>query len=72
MENFAQPTIEGMGKVVLKMTFSKKLLILNNVLYVPKVRIRNNLVFHSMLNKFGFRMIFNQIKLFFLDLLECM
>ena len=55
MGNSATSEIEGQGKVILKMTSGKELT-LNNVLYVPEIR--KNLVSGSLLNKHGFRMVF--------------
>nr|AAK70407.1 pol polyprotein [Citrus x paradisi] len=55
MGNSATSEIEGQGKVALKMTSGKELT-LNNVLYVPEIR--KNLVSGSLLNKHGFRMVF--------------
>ncbi|XP_031106181.1 uncharacterized protein LOC116010816 [Ipomoea triloba] len=57
--NFAQSDVEGLGKVVLKMTFGKELT-LKNVLYVPELR--KNLVSGSLLNKHGFKMVFESNK----------
>ena len=51
--------VEGQGKVLLKMTSGKQLT-LNNVLYVPEIR--KNLVSGSLLNKHGFRMVFESDK----------
>lgn len=51
MGNLATSKIEGQRKVILKMTFGKKLT-LNDVLYVPEIR--KNLVFGSQLKKKGF------------------
>ena len=59
MGNSASSTIEGHGKVLLKMTSGKQLT-LNNVLYVPEIR--KNLVSGSLLNKHGFRMVFESDK----------
>ncbi|XP_071916128.1 uncharacterized protein [Coffea arabica] len=59
MGNSASSAIEGQGKVLLKMT-SSKTLTLNDVLYVPEIR--KNLVSGSLLNKHGFRMIFESDK----------
>ncbi|PKI65480.1 hypothetical protein CRG98_014138 [Punica granatum] len=59
MGNSAHSAVEGQGKVVLKMTSGKKLT-LNNVLYVPEIR--KNLVSGSLLNKHGFRMVFESDK----------
>ncbi|KAH9746354.1 CCHC-type domain-containing protein [Citrus sinensis] len=55
MGNSATSEIESQGKVILKMTSGKELT-LNNVLYVPEIR--KNLVSGSLLNKHGFRMVF--------------
>ena len=60
MGNSATSDIRGQGKVILKMT-SGKSLTLNNVLYVPEIR--KNLVSGSLLNKHGFRMVFESIRL---------
>ena len=59
MGNSATSEIEGQGRVVLKMTSGKELT-LNNVLYV--LEIRKNLVSGSLLNKHGFRMVFESDK----------
>ena len=59
MGNSATSEIQGQGKVTLKMT-SEKNLTLNNVLYVPEIR--KNLVSSSLLNKHGFRMVFEANK----------
>ena len=59
MGNSAAFEIEGQGKVILKMTSGKELT-LNNVLYVPEIR--KNLVSGSLLNKHGFRMVFESDK----------
>ena len=59
MGNSATSEIEGQGKVILKMTSGKELT-LNNVLYVPEIR--KNLVSGSLLNKHGFRMVFESDK----------
>ena len=59
MGNSATSDIRGQGKVILKMT-SGKSLTLNNVLYVPEIR--KNLVSGSLLNKHGFRMVFESDK----------
>ncbi|XP_071913959.1 uncharacterized protein [Coffea arabica] len=59
MGNSASSAIEGQGKVLLKMT-SGKTLTLNDVLYVPEIR--KNLVSGSLLNKHGFRMVFESDK----------
>ncbi|XP_075499393.1 uncharacterized protein LOC142537784 [Primulina tabacum] len=55
MGNSATFEIKGKGKVFLKMTSGKELT-LNNVLYVPDIR--KNLVSGSLLNKHGFRIVF--------------
>ncbi|KAL8148433.1 hypothetical protein AgCh_005703 [Apium graveolens] len=55
----ATSTIEGEGTVILKM-ISGKNLTLKNVLYVPDIR--KNLVFYSLLNKHGFRIIIESNK----------
>ena len=55
MVNSAMSKIQGQGKVILKMT-SRKNLTLNNVLYVPEIH--ENLISGSLLNKHGFRMVF--------------
>ncbi|PON88964.1 hypothetical protein TorRG33x02_151930, partial [Trema orientale] len=55
MGNSATSEVQGLGKVVLKMTSGKELT-LNNVMYVPDIR--KNLVSGSLLNKHGFRMVF--------------
>nr|GEU80219.1 Pol polyprotein [Tanacetum cinerariifolium] len=57
--NSATADIKGEGDVVLKMT-SEKELKLNNVLYV--LVIRKNLVSGWLLNKFGFRLVFESDK----------
>ncbi|KZV26179.1 hypothetical protein F511_06346 [Dorcoceras hygrometricum] len=59
MGNSATSEIKGQGKVVLKMTSGKELT-LNNVLYVPDIR--KNLVSGSLLNKHGFRIVFESDK----------
>ena len=59
MGNSATSDIRGQGKVILKMT-SGKSLTLNNVLYVPEIH--KNLVSGSLLNKHGFRMVFESDK----------
>ncbi|KAI3427701.1 uncharacterized protein J3R85_009272 [Psidium guajava] len=59
MGNSATSAVEGQGKVLLKMTSGKELT-LNNVLYVPEIR--KNLVSGSLLNKHGFRMVFESDK----------
>ena len=55
IENSAILDIESQGKVVLKMTSGKEST-LTNVLYV--LEIRKNLVFGSLLNSHGFRLVF--------------
>ena len=55
MENSTTSKIKGQGKVVLKMT-SRKEVTLTNVLYVHEIC--KNLVFGSLLNSHGFRMVF--------------
>ena len=55
MGNSATSDIKGQGKVVLKMTSGKELT-QTNVLYVPEIR--KNLVFGSLLNSHGFRLVF--------------
>ncbi|VFQ77714.1 unnamed protein product [Cuscuta campestris] len=60
MCNFAQSEVQGVGKVKMKMTSGKKLT-LNDVLYVRDIR--KNLVQGSLLNKHGFRMVFESDKL---------
>ncbi|KZV54798.1 hypothetical protein F511_04420 [Dorcoceras hygrometricum] len=59
MGNSATSEIKGQGKVVLKMTSGKELT-LNNVLYVSDIR--KNLVSGSLLNKHGFRIVFESDK----------
>ena len=59
MGNSATSKIKGQGKVVLKMTYGKELT-LTNVLYVPEIR--KNLVFGSLLNNHGFRLVFESNK----------
>ena len=54
MGNSVTFEIKGQGKVVLKMTYGKELT-LTNVLYVPKIQ--KNLVFGSLLNNHGFRLV---------------
>nr|XP_027122051.1 uncharacterized protein LOC113738993 [Coffea arabica] len=68
MGNSASSATEGQGKVLLKMT-SGKTLTMNDVLYVPEIR--KNLVSGSLLNKHGFRMIFESDKVL-LSNLGCM
>ncbi|CAH9125353.1 unnamed protein product [Cuscuta epithymum] len=60
MGNSAHSAVEGVGKVVLKMTSGKELT-LNQVLFVPEIR--KNLISGSLLNKHGFRMVFESDKL---------
>ena len=55
----ASSEIKGQGKVVLEMTFRKDLT-LTNALYVPEIR--KNLVFGSLLNSHGYRMVFKSNK----------
>ncbi|XP_031106310.1 uncharacterized protein LOC116010958 [Ipomoea triloba] len=55
MGNSNQSAVEAVGKVILKMTSGKELT-LNNVLYVPDLR--KNVVSGSLLNKHGFKMVF--------------
>ena len=59
MGNSVTSKIKGQGKVVLKMTYGKELT-LTNVLYVPEIR--KNLVFGSLLNNHGFRLVFESNK----------
>ena len=59
MGNSTTFEIQGQGKVILKMT-SRKNLTLNNVLYVPEIH--KNLVSCSLLNKYGFMMVFEANK----------
>ena len=59
MGNSATSKIKGQRKVVLKMTYGKELT-LTNVLYVPKIR--KNLVFGSLLNNHGFKLVFESNK----------
>ena len=59
MGNKATADIKGEGDVILKMT-SRKELRLSKVLYVPEIR--KNLVSGWMLNKFGFRLVFESDK----------
>lgn len=54
--------IEGQGNVVLKMTL-RKLLTLNNVLYMPEIR--KNLISGSLMNKHGFKTVFESDKIIF-------
>ena len=62
MGNFSTLEIKGQGKVVLNMT-SEKELTLTNVLYV--LELHKNLVFSSLLNSHGFRLVFEADKFFF-------
>ena len=55
MGNSITSEIKSQGKVVLNMT-SRKELTLTNSLYVPEIR--KNLVFGSLLNSYGFQMVF--------------
>ena len=59
MGNSSTSKVEGQGKVVFKMT-SRKEFTLNNVLHVPDIR--KNLVYGLLLNKNGFRLIFESDK----------
>ena len=59
MGNSTMFEIQGQGKVILKMT-SRKNLTLNNVLYVPEIH--KNLISCSLLNKYGFMMVFEADK----------
>ncbi|XP_071719215.1 uncharacterized protein [Rutidosis leptorrhynchoides] len=59
MGNSAIADIKGEGNVILKMTSGKELT-LTNVLYVPEIR--KNLVSGWLLNKFGFRLVFESDK----------
>ena len=61
MGNLATSGIKGQGKVLLKMTSGKEMT-LTNVLYVPEIR--KNLVYGSLLNSHGFRMVFELDKFF--------
>ena len=60
--NFATSKIKDQGKVVLKMTYGKKLT-LTNVLYVPEIR--KSLVSGSLLNNHGFQLVFESNKFIF-------
>jgi hypothetical protein len=62
IENSLTSKVLDIGKVILKMTF-KKLLILINVLHVDN---KNNLVSSSLLSKTGFKMDFRVINLYLL------
>ena len=59
MGNSSTSKVEGKGKVILKMT-SRKELILNDDLHVPEIR--KNLVSGSLLSKNGFRLVFESDK----------
>ncbi|RVW65281.1 Retrovirus-related Pol polyprotein from transposon TNT 1-94 [Vitis vinifera] len=59
MRNFATSRVVEIGKVVLKMT-SEKELVLTDVLHVPDIR--KNLVSGSMLSKNGFKLVFESDK----------
>nr|KAJ0203951.1 hypothetical protein LSAT_V11C500267090 [Lactuca sativa] len=59
MGNSTTSDIQGVGKIVLKMT-SRRELKLNDVLYVPEIR--KNLVSGWLLNKHGFRLVFESDK----------
>ena len=59
MGNSTTSEIKGQGKVVLKMMFGKELN-LTNVLYVPEIC--KNLLFGSLLNSIGFRLVFEAEK----------
>lgn len=59
MGNQATADIKGEGNVILKMTSGKELT-LSNTLYVPEIR--KNLVSGWLLNKFGFRLVFESDK----------
>ena len=62
IENSLTSKVLDIGKVILKMTF-KKLLILINVLHVDN---KNNLVSSSLLSKTSFKMDFRVINLYLL------
>ena len=55
MGNSTTSKIEGIGKLILKMTLGKELT-LNDVLHVPDIL--KNLVSNSLLSKNGFKMVF--------------
>ena len=55
MKNSTTISVQGVGEVELKFTFGN-VVTLTNVLYVPEVR--KNLVSRGLLNKFGFRLVF--------------
>ena len=59
MGNSVTFEIQGQGKEILKMTSGKNLT-LNNVLYAPEIR--KNLVYGSLFNKHGFKMVFEADK----------
>ena len=59
MGNSSTPKIEGIGKVVFKMTMGK-FLTLKDVLHVPEIQ--KNLVSGSLLSKNGFKLIFESDK----------
>ena len=59
MGNSATFKIKGQGKVVLKMTFGNELT-LTNELYVPEIC--KNLVYGSLLNNHGSRLVFESNK----------
>ena len=59
IKNSDSSAVEGQRKMLLKMTSGKQLT-LNNVMYVPEIS--KNLVSGSLLNKHGFRMIFESDK----------
>ncbi|KAK1423986.1 hypothetical protein QVD17_19297 [Tagetes erecta] len=59
MGNSATADVKGEGTVILKMTSGKELT-LTNVLYVPEIR--KNLVSGWLLNKFGFKLVFESDK----------
>ena len=60
IENSTTLEIEGQRQMILKMT-SRKEVILNNVLYVPEIH--KNLLSGLLLNKYGFRMVFESDKI---------
>ena len=55
MGNSSTSKVEGMGKIVLKLTSGKELT-LNDVLHVPEIR--KNLISRSLLSKHGFKLTF--------------
>ncbi|KAL6319114.1 hypothetical protein AAG906_011192 [Vitis piasezkii] len=63
MGNSATSRVVGIGKVVLKMTFGKEL-VLTYVLHVPDIC--KNLVSGSMLSKSGFKLVFESDKFVFM------